>query len=209
MRMIGLWAVLILAAGAMAGTAHAQKVSTDWDHKADFSQYRTFMWLRQPRMEDPLMRQRVMDVIDAQLTGKGVTQVAEGADLGLVVNGATSERRSLTALYDDFPGWKWSWAGEASAAEGNYTVGTLIVDAFDTRTKQVVWRGIATDTLSNKPDKNAEKMTKAVGKMFKSFPPREHEALDRPVPGERDRAPSPPCDAVARRDYRLPSALTA
>ena len=54
----------------------------------------------------------------------------------------------------------------------SYTVGTLIVDLFDTRTKQVVWRGTATETLPDKPEKTAEKLNKAVEKMFNKFPPR-------------------------------------
>jgi hypothetical protein len=47
-----------------------------------------------------------------------------------------------------------------------------VVDLFDTRSKQLVWRGVATDTLSEKPDKNVKKLNKAVEKLFKNFPPK-------------------------------------
>jgi len=43
---------------------------------------------------------------------------------------------------------------------------------FDTGTKKLVWRGVATDTLSSKPEKNDKKLDEATEKMFKDFPPK-------------------------------------
>lgn len=34
-----------------------------------------------------------------------------------------------------------------------------------------MWRGSATDSVSDKPEKEAQKIEKAVGKMFEKFPP--------------------------------------
>jgi hypothetical protein len=42
---------------------------------------------------------------------------------------------------------------------------------FDAKTKQLLWRGTAEGTLSDKTDKNEKKLEKAVEKMFKDFPP--------------------------------------
>jgi hypothetical protein len=46
-----------------------------------------------------------------------------------------------------------------------------MVDAFDGNSKQLVWRGIATDTLAGNPEKNEKKFRKNVAEMFKEFPP--------------------------------------
>jgi hypothetical protein len=43
---------------------------------------------------------------------------------------------------------------------------------YDGSSKQVVWRGMSTDTLSSKPEKNIQKLEKAVDKMFEKFPPK-------------------------------------
>ena len=75
--------------------AFAQKVTTDFDHKANFSQYKTFMWLREPRVRDPLMRRRVMDAVNAQLTAKGLQLVTDGADLSVIANGSTMQEQNL------------------------------------------------------------------------------------------------------------------
>ena len=45
------------------------------------------------------------------------------------------------------------------------------MDIFDAKSKQLVYRGTATDELSNKPEKNAKKLAKASDKLFKNFPP--------------------------------------
>jgi hypothetical protein len=151
----------------------AEQVTVDFDHAANFSQYKTFMWIREPRMADPIMKRRVVDAINTQLTAKGLQLVTEGADVGIIANGATRNEHTLETIYSGFGGWGWRGfgGGMATTFPESYTVGTLIVDLFDTRTKQVVWRGMATETLPEKPEKTAEKLNKTVEKMFKKFPP--------------------------------------
>jgi hypothetical protein len=53
----------------------------------------------------------------------------------------------------------------------SYTVGTLVVDMFDTRSKRAVWSGMAADTIPNTPEKINADIDAAVAKMFVGFPP--------------------------------------
>jgi hypothetical protein len=46
-----------------------------------------------------------------------------------------------------------------------------VIDIFDAKTKEPLWRGTATRTLSDEPQKNTENLNKAVVKLFKDFPP--------------------------------------
>jgi hypothetical protein len=120
------------------------------------------------------MKRRVIDAVNAQLTAKGLQLVTEGGDLGVTAHGATSEEHTLQTFYSGFGEWGWrGWgSGMATTIPETYTVGTLIIDLFDTRTKQVIWRGTATGTVPDKPEKTAKKLNKAIEKMFKKFPPR-------------------------------------
>jgi hypothetical protein len=61
--------------------------------------------------------------------------------------------------------------GEATTSEQDYKEGTLLVDLYDAKTKQLIWRGSAEDTVSNNADKNEKNLNKGVAKMFKKFPP--------------------------------------
>lgn len=153
--------------------AFGQKVTTDYDKKADFSKYKTYMWVAPPKLSNPLMSQRVMDDVNAQLTAKGWTMVTENADAAIMVNGVMKDQQTLETFYTGYPGWRWSWGGEtmATTTVEHYRVGTLVVDILDARSKQAMFRGVATDTLSDKPEKNEEKLNKSIEKIFKSFPP--------------------------------------
>jgi hypothetical protein len=53
----------------------------------------------------------------------------------------------------------------------SYTVGTLVVDMFDTRTKRAVWSAMAEDTIPNTPEEINADIDAAVAKMFAGFPP--------------------------------------
>jgi len=46
-----------------------------------------------------------------------------------------------------------------------------LANRFHRKTPQLVFRGTASDSLSNDPEKNERKLEKAVDKMFKKFPP--------------------------------------
>jgi hypothetical protein len=47
----------------------------------------------------------------------------------------------------------------------------LVIDIWDARTKQLLWRGTATDTVSENPEKNEKNLKKAMEKLFRKYPP--------------------------------------
>ena len=61
--------------------------------------------------------------------------------------------------------------GESTTTSDTYTVGTLVVDLFDAKTKNLVWRGVSSGMLSDKSDKNIKSLNRGVQKLFQHFPP--------------------------------------
>ena len=157
----------------IANVTFAQKVNTDYQKGTDFSQYKTFMWIKEPKTANPLMQQRVIDEVNSALAAKGLKLVTSNADLGIAAHEATKEQHSLNTFYDGFGGgWRWGGGfGSATTTVNNYQVGTLVIDMFDCKTKDAVWRATASKTLSSNPQKNAESLNKAITDMFKKFPP--------------------------------------
>ena len=51
-----------------------------------------------------------------------------------------------------------------------YTIGTLVVDMFDAKTKNLVFRGTAEDELSDNPEKNAKKARKSLRQAVQELP---------------------------------------
>ena len=149
------------------------KVGVDYSHSIDFSKYKTYSWIK-VSVEDPLWEDRVMHAVDAQLAAKGWTKVPENGDATVAAYGSTHTRKTLETWYTGFGGgWYWHGFddGMATTTVQETPVGTLMVDIFDGATKKLIWRGVTSDTLSGKPDKDEKKMEKAVAEMFKKFPP--------------------------------------
>jgi hypothetical protein len=87
-------AVCTLFFAAMLGAAFAQQVKTDFDHHANFSQYKTYSW-QQITPANSLWDARIKSAVDAQLAAKGWTQVDNGGDVAIVAIKTTSTERSL------------------------------------------------------------------------------------------------------------------
>jgi hypothetical protein len=160
-----------------ATASFAEQVKTDYDRSADFSQYKTYSW-EKVQTQDPLWGGRIKDAVNASLAAKGWTQVASGGQVAIVAIEMTKNQQTLNTFYDGFGGG-WGWRrggggggfGDATTTTENYKVGTLVVDLFDASSKKVIWRGSASDTLSDKSDKNIKNLNKGVQKMFDHFPP--------------------------------------
>lgn len=152
--------------------AAAQKVTVDYDHDYDFSKIENFAVAFASPTGDPLAEARVVVDVEEALIGKGWKKTApEEAQAIVLLHGATEERRELQTFYSGGGGWRWRGMGGATTTEVVYTVGTLVVDIYDLKTKHLVFRGIASDELAKKAEKRDKKVEKAMTKMFKDFPP--------------------------------------
>ena len=151
--------------------ALAQKTSVDWDHNVtDFSKYKTYAWVKPVRpTRDPFMDQRIVDAVDAQLAAKGLRKVDTNPDLWVTYQAGAREEKS--AMATGMGGWRMG-GGMGRIDPIIENVGTLVVDLSDGQQKRLIWRGAASDTLSDKPDKNTKKLDKAIAKLFKQFPPK-------------------------------------
>jgi len=156
----------------LAGSAFAQDVKVDYEKSFDFSTLKTFALKIGTAWGNPIGEKRVTGEIEAELITKGWTKAEEAqANAVVILHGATQQKRDLNTFYSGYGGWRWGGMGTAQTTVSEYTVGTLVVDIFDAKSKQLVFRGTATDELSDKPEKNVKKVEKAAEKMFKNFPP--------------------------------------
>jgi hypothetical protein len=175
--------LVLTAATAMllAACASTPTVHTDSDPQANFGSYHTYSWLAKPDQQGvpPLVSQRIVDSVNAQLHAKGWTEAPNG-QVALVAHVATQQKQTLDTMYAGpaFGGWGWGpgWyggmgMGSATTQVRTYTVGTLILDMFDAQTKQAIWRGTASDTVPSSPEKLNAAVQAGVAEMFEDFPP--------------------------------------
>jgi hypothetical protein len=168
---------LAAALSLLGATAFAQDVKVDFDKDANFAALKTFTVKIGTSWNNPISEKRVSGEIEQALTEKGWAKAEDDkADAIVVIHGATEKQKSLNTFYSGgYGGYGWrgmgGGMGTATTTTSEYTVGTLVVDIFDAKSKQLVFRGTAQDEISDKAEKNAKKLAKVSDKMFKDFPP--------------------------------------
>jgi hypothetical protein len=167
-------------AGALAlacAPAFAQDVKTDFDKDANFAAVKTFAVKIGTSWNNQISEKRISDEIAQTLTEKGWKQVDADPDALVLLHGATEKQKNLNTFYSGgyggygYRGWGGMGMGTATTTVSEYMVGTLVVDIFDAKSKALMFRGSASDEISDKPEKNIKKVEKASAKMFKNFPP--------------------------------------
>jgi hypothetical protein len=163
------WGAGILLLGA---TALAQDVHVNYNKSKDFSTFHTYAWGQRPNpnsVKNPALAHEVRKQINTQLQGRGLKLVPESQspDLVLVVSGG-SKQHTTYSNYD--PSGTILTAGTDYGVAQNTILGALVVDIYDVKAKQVIWRGTATEILSHDNEKNLKLVDNAVDKMFKKYP---------------------------------------
>ena len=158
-----------------AATSSLAGISVDHDKSVDFSKYRTFTIVQATEAVSPLMRQRLLNAIEVELGTDGLERVEKGGDLTVVIHVSTETEMLITADnwgYGGHPRWGgWGGWGTTTVNVQNIEVGSLLLDIVDADSKQLVWRGVATDSIPKKSEKLEKKIYKAVDKLFRHFPP--------------------------------------
>jgi len=163
---------------ALPALAIAQDVKIDYDKAYNFAPVKTYSIRIGTAWGNDLSQRRVLEEFDQAIAAKGWKKANEAtADIHVVLHGATDTKRNVNTFYSGgMGGYGYRYGGmggmgTASTTVSEYTVGTLVVDMFDAKTKNLVFRGVAEDEISDKPEKNAKKLEKASEKLFKNFPP--------------------------------------
>jgi len=134
----------------------AQKVNVDSAEDADFSKFQTYQYQNWTPVPSQLMDQRVIAAIEYHLAMSGYEKVDSNPDL--VVTYHASARTGQTVTTDHFGTgygrYRGTGMGSSTSRVHTYTKGTLVVDIWDAKEKSLLWRGTATDTISDKPEKN-------------------------------------------------------
>lgn len=175
MRSLVLTVLLLLV--AVPGIA--QKVYIDYDEKADFGRFKTFAWGKTKETSlaesNPLMHSRMKNGLEHYLTQGGMTEVESDPDLYVTYHTSTKDRLQVNTTdwgYGYGSYWRWDpyWGGGYNTTSAStYTEGTLVIDIWEARQKTLIWRGTATGTVPQNPEKVARRIDKTLAKMAKKW----------------------------------------
>jgi hypothetical protein len=176
-------AALVLATFVPATAALAQKVSYDYNKSANFASFKTYAHKDGTKVGQPLIDDRIVAAIDAQLAAKGFTKTETSPDVFVVYHVAFDKEKDISTFSSGYGGgyggygWGWGggWAGGSSTTQiRDILIGTLVIDIADAKQGQVAWRGMGTKQVDaqTKPEKRDKNITNAVKKIFKNYPPK-------------------------------------
>ena len=163
----------------LAGTSvFAQQVQVDWDENYNFDNVRTFQWYRTEdtslARENPFMHSRVLNAIEYRLTQSGLTEVEENPDIFVTYH---TQTKTEMRMYSDTHGYRYGgWYRGYSMAPTRtttrvvqYEKGTLVIDIWDAKAQELVWRGSIERVFSDDPQKAEKQVAKGLEKLSKRW----------------------------------------
>jgi hypothetical protein len=178
--------VMILAAVAAFVSCTTVKVVTDIDKSVDFTQYETYSFLgwqeNSDRLLNDLDRNRLHDAFGNELEARGMSYVESGGDMDITLFVVVDRKTTVTAYnnyygggygYGGYGRYHGGWgygSGTTTYSERDYLEGTLVLDAFDGKTKNQIWQGVATSAINENPAKREQSIPKKVKELMYKFP---------------------------------------
>ena len=163
----------IVATALLAAACSTLTTAVDYDHTVNWSQFHTFQLVEGTKDPMTFTQKRIEDAITGQLTSKGWTATTGNPDILVYTHTVLSHQKQWNATSMGgwgYRGWGGMGGGMATATETNIPIGNLVVDLVNPKTKELVWRGQASDQVSGNGEDNG-KIDAAVAALFKNFPP--------------------------------------
>lgn len=174
----------------VASSCSSVRVSTDYDRKTDFDQFKTFAFFKtgidKAEIND-IDKRRILRAIEAELLAKGFTK-SENPDVLISIFTKSNQR---VDVYNNAwgmgawgwggwgpwgwgmgPGWGWGWNQPMVSTR---TEGVLFVDLINADKKELIWQGMGTGFLTRKSEKKEERIKEFVTKIMEQYPPSANE----------------------------------
>lgn len=164
------------------------QISSDYDKSTDFMAYKTYSFEGWQKDSDSLVndfdKKRILDAFKSEFDSRGMSYVQTGGDalvaLYLVLDNKTSTTGYTSYMggmgYGVGRGWGMGVGGmgmgtaTTTYSEDDYTEGTLVVDLYDASSKKLVWQGVNTSVVEDKPSKREKTIPKKISKLMKQYP---------------------------------------
>jgi hypothetical protein len=179
-------AVLITA--FFSSSAFAQKAKSDYDKNTDFTKYKSYAFAGWQQDSDKQLndfdKKRILESLKSEFDARGMNLVESGADAWVSIFIVIDQKTSTTAYtnynggmgYGMGRGWGMGYGGmgmgssTTTYSENDYLEGTFVVDIYDESSKDLVWQGVITGTVNEKPKKREKGIPKSMAKLMKKYP---------------------------------------
>lgn len=161
-----------LGLALLSGCATASPtIASQGDPAAAYANYHSYMMLnpaglapgRNPAITPVLVRQ-MREEAGKAFAAKGLTKSPDGfADVMILIHGGLQDKIEVQEF-----GLRYGRFGPGAQSVDSYKEGSLYVDVFDGKTRELVWRGSAVAEVNGVPD--AAQLTAALNTIIARYP---------------------------------------
>lgn len=161
------------------------QVKSDYDKNTDFEKYKSISFAGWAKGSDKVLndfdKKRILEAFREEFKMRGIDVMKRDGDAQVTLY-VVVENKSSTTAYTDYQGGygygaRWGWgmgAGMGTSTttyvEDDYTEGTLVIDMYDSASKNMVWQGVINTNVKENPAKREKSIPKKVRKLMKEYP---------------------------------------
>ncbi len=183
MKTIGLFILTVL----LTANINAQ-VKSDYDKETDFSKIKTYSFAGWEKDSDKILndfdKKRILDALSNEFAARDMQHTEKGGDVDITLYIVIDKKTSTTAYtnytggmgYGVHRGWGMGYGGmgmgssTTTYSESDYNQGTFVVDMYEKSSKKLLWEGIITSVIKEKPEKREKSIPKKIKKLMKKYP---------------------------------------
>jgi hypothetical protein len=170
---------LLVAIFTLSSCGPSIRVFSDYDKNVPVTSYKTYSWLDEKAIEgkgtnplyyNELNDKRIKSAVDTEMGAKGYQWVENSGELMLHYHIVVEDKTSVTTNHWGINYYSPYWVNRQVNVY-QYREGTLIIDLMDEKTNALVWRGWATDVITQSAKKDPQTaIIKAVQAIYKKYP---------------------------------------
>lgn len=181
--------LFVLAILLYTSCAPVLNVTTDYNHSAEFSKYKTFAMYHladQSSNVSELNKARIINAVKAQMVKNGLTEVASSPDLLVNVTSVLKNEQSLQSTTTGGMSYGYGYGGyyrpygyggmgmgmsSTTTQVVNTKTGSVIIDIVDAAKNDIVWTGTGNQEIDKPLESPDQFISTTIGKIMATFPP--------------------------------------
>jgi len=123
-----------------------------------------------PMLQNSITGRALRNDIVSNFQERGYVIDSAKPDFAVAAYATARQKLNVTDYNYGYPYWRHGWWGPVEPAITEYTEGTVVVDVINPTTKDLLWRGQGSASVSDDPQTYAKELAKTVAKIIDRFP---------------------------------------
>ena len=169
--------LVLIALLLISSLAYGQDIMVSANKETDFSKYKTVVFQGWQKESDKQLnefdQERLINAFRDEFMKRGITKDEENPDMAVTLYLVLGESKSVT----QYNNWRVATGygrpqdmSTHTVTEDNFKVGTLVVDIYDAKSKEQIWKATMQKVVQEKPKKREKSIPKAIAKLMKKYP---------------------------------------